>query len=370
MQPASVFKKILLALGSRVARNIYLWAILLWFTHETNLGNERGYHHGIIRSSWYWWVILSGLVLQMVLVYVNNLLLIPRLLVRKKRWLYIISVCSLILVVSIIYTVGLKIANQHIDISHVQQLGMVSGPVTNKWTFLAIADELQTYVVGNMLWVLVLSMAWYMNDYARQRRIAEQALSRQTATELSFLKSQLNPHFLFNTLNNVYALALKQAADAPDAILRLSSILRYLLYESNTPLVSFEKEQEIMLAYIDLELLRIKDRQHMNFSITADRAYLIPPLLWLPILENVFKHGTRIINGEIFAGYHFHIVNEVLSIKASNYYRPVPEEGCAETGIGLANLRKRLELLYPGRYTFTTSRKDNTFTIEVIVKLA
>ncbi len=360
--------KVLKALGARLARNIYVWVIQLYLVLEINKANEQAHHHGIIYTRWYWWVIAIGMLLQMILVYVNNLLLIPALLARKKRVQYFVAVLALATTISIIYTIGLKVAKTHIDVDKLQQMGMVTGPISTDWSFRTVLDEMQTYLTGNAMWLFVFTMAWYMNDYARQRRLAEQALRQRTETELAFLKSQLNPHFLFNTLNNVYALTLKQAAEAPDSILKLSTILRYLLYESNSETVSFEKEKEIMLAYIDLELLRIKERDRLKFVITADRDYRIPPLLWLPLLENVFKHGTKIISKEIFVNYIFAINDNKLRISASNHYKQNGKE--IGPGIGLTNLGKRLALLYPHKHTLTTAYKDHTFTTEVNIELA
>ena len=369
MNRAIFFRKLSAALGSRLARNIYLWVIVFYLSHQMNVENERAYHYGLIRSSWYWPVFLIGAALQMIMVYANNLILIPRLLVRKRIFAYLVSALLLVTCISLVYTIGLKKAKVHMNVDDMQQPGMVAGPITTEWTAAALIAEGQTYIVGNLLWVFVFTMAWFMNDYARQRRIAEQAVRQQVETELSFLKSQLNPHFLFNTLNNVYALALKRAEETPESVLKLSSILRYLLYESNSALVPFEKEKEVMLAYADLELLRLKDRNRLHFSITADRNYDIPPLLWLPVMENIFKHGTRIISKEVFADYQYDITEGVLKIKASNYCRHEVAGDETKKGIGLSNLQKRLKLLYPGKHSLHTAYADHTFTTELTIRL-
>src|SRR6185437_14342472 len=161
-----------------------------------------------------------------------------------------------------------------------------------------------------LLWIVTLAlilfqftMAWYMTDHAKQQKAIEAAKKKQVEAELNFLKSQINPHFLFNTLNNLYALAIKHSDKTPDTILKLSAILRYLLYESNVENISFEKEKEIMQAYIALELLRLSNSNNFTFSISSDNKCNIPPLLWVPVLENVFKHGTRIISDNNFVDY-------------------------------------------------------------------
>jgi LytS/YehU family sensor histidine kinase len=213
-------------------------------------------------------------------------------------------------------------------------------------------------------------MAWYMNDYARQRRAAETARQQQAETELSFLRSQLAPHFLFNTLNNIYALTLKESSAAPEAMLKLSAILRSLLYESGSALVPFEKEAEVIQAYIDLELLRLKNVERMSFKVHADGDYLVPPLLWLPVLENIFKHGTRIISNELFVDFSFTITEGMLTICGKNYCKAERTTSESEGGIGLDNLQRRLALLYPGQHTFQASYSDHVFTTRLTVKLS
>ena len=209
-----------------------------------------------------------------------------------------------------------------------------------------------------------------MHDHARQRQAALLAQQRQLQTELDFLKAQINPHFLFNTLNNLYALALKKSAQSPDAILKLSAILRYLLYDSNTSTVSFDKEKEIMEAYIDIELLRLDSSELVAISIEADQPYQIPPLLWLPILENVFKHGTRTMAEGNAVSFRFEILQNTLTIYAQNKEKLVSNVQPEQGGIGLSNLGKRLELLYPGKHTLAISRENNDYISQLTIALA
>jgi hypothetical protein len=313
-------------------------------------------------------VILGGLVLQLILVFVNNGLLIPRLLIRGRRLAYAVCLFLHVAVISLIYTLGLKTAAAHIDVGNLQQIGMITSPMSTSWSAASILDETQTYFAGNLIWVLVFTMAWYMNDYARQRRAADLARRQQAETELAFLRSQLAPHFLFNTLNNIYALTLRESSAAPEAMLKLSAILRSLLYESGHALAPFEKEAELIRAYTDLELLRIGNVERLRFDVHADGDYAVPPLLWLPVLENIFKHGTRVISEELFTEFAFIIADGTLTILGRNYCREAPAAGAAK-GIGLDNLQRRLSLLYPGRHTFRSAYDDHVFTTEVTVKL-
>lgn len=359
-------------LRSRVARNVYLWVILLFVVLDMNYNNERAYHYGIVQSPLYYPVIICGTLLQMTLIYVNNLLLAPIYLRSKRYGMYILLAFLLALGVSLIYTLGVKSISDSFNIDNMQQIGFISAPISKGWSASAIWDDMSTYLIGNMLWILMFTMAWYMNDYARQQKIAEAAQRKQVETELHFLKDQINPHFLFNTLNNLYGLALKKTDNAPDAILKLSSILRYLLYESNSGNVSFEKEKDIMQAYIELELLRITDTSGLQFYISADGSYSLPPLLWLPVLENLFKHGTRTLDENYVADFNFSIEKGIVSIKASNNYKGTATlNGNSKTGgIGLANLQKRLTLLYPGKHSIAQHKDEQNYTIEVEIALS
>jgi LytS/YehU family sensor histidine kinase len=209
-----------------------------------------------------------------------------------------------------------------------------------------------------------------MHDYWRQQEIIKETLQKQLETELSFLKNQINPHFLFNTLNNLYALALQKSDAAPDAILKLSSILRYILYESDTPTVSFEKEKEIMQAYIELELLRLSDKEQLHFNITTDKPYDLPPLLWLPVLENVFKHGTRTMSEKNPVEFNFEIKNGRLSVYSKNNDKMLVGSNGQPGGVGLNNLKKRLELLYPNKHRFETKSENNFYVAQIQIDLS
>lgn len=364
-------RKLFAALGSRLARNIYIWVFLLYTALDLNYNNEQAYHYGFIHSRWYYGMIVVGMLLQMALVYGNNLLIVPRLLARKKYLLYIGAIVLLNAGISMLYTVALKITQGRVDTNHMQQMSFSNFPVTTDWRLGTFFSEAQTYFWGNVLWIFVFTMAWYMNDYSRQQRRAEQALREQKNTELAFLKNQLNPHFLFNTMNNLYSLTLKKSDLAPDAVLKLSLILRYLLYESDSPLVPFEKEQEIMEAYIDLELLRLRDKDRLQFSITSDNARPIPPLLWMPVLENIFKHGTRIISSEHYVEYRYHLAGDRLSIYSRNSVRSGNGTiRTADKGIGLDNLAKRLALLYPGKHSLKSGIQQNEYITEVNIDLS
>jgi len=169
-------------------------------------------------------------------------------------------------------------------------------------------------------------------------------IEKQVA-ELNYLRSQTNPHFLFNTLNNIYSLSRDKSDRAPESILRLSKILRYMLYETGGAFVPIEKELKIITDYIDLEKLRYDDTLLVNFTYdVGDMKQPLPPLLLIPLVENAFKHGASESRGRAFIDAHLSLAGTQLTFVVKNSAEA--SEGPIKENIGLSNLRRQLELLY------------------------
>ena len=359
----SLIEKTARIFGSRAALNIYCWALIIVpriDIHATAW--EQGYTALIY-------------LLMLALVYGNNLVLVPLLLARKKYAAYFLSIISLGLTTAWCYTFALKLLIHN----HPEQLPndlnkitiFLNGSLTPELTFLSTGHQMRGTFFALMTVTFIFTLAWYMRDYFYQQKIYEELRKKQTETELQFLKGQINPHFLFNTLNNLYGLSIEQNEHTPDAILKLSSILRYLLYESNSKTISFQKEKDAMLAYVDLELLRLSQKDNLNFLIEADGTYDIPPLLWLPVLENVFKHGTRLIDDDLMIDFRFTIDKNKINIYSKNKYRATVRNSDFEqsSGIGLLNLKQRLELIYPGNFSIQTKQEEEYYIVNVSVVL-
>lgn len=360
---ASVSYRILTHLRSRVARNIFFWLLMLWFVLSMN--NVKDF------EPVYYLFFGITFCLMLALTYINNLWIVPRLLQKKRYGLYVTALLLHVTIITLLYVLVLKWGLQYIPLAHIQDVSFISGDISGTWTFSEITSEMSTYFFGFMMWVLIFTMAWYTRDYENKEKEIESVKRKQTELELHFLKSQLNPHFLFNTLNNLYALALKHSEHTPESILKLSSLLRYLLYDTRTGYNDFEKEKELMLAYIDLELLRIEDPSDLRFRIETDRPCSIPPLLWLPVIENAFKYGTRYIADRYFIDFEFCISGNILTIVSKNKYRYLVAAPTGDTsgGIGLVNLQKRLSLLYPAKHIMKINKEDAYFTIDIKIEL-
>jgi hypothetical protein len=365
MPDASFLYRIFKALKSRLVRNLFFW-ILVLLQLLNNLGTERHYP-----ATWYYAFAGITLASLLLLSYVHNLLIIPRLLPSRKYIRYVFTALLFTFIMSLAYAVALKLILLYFPLVNIYQITLISVPVNKGWELVDILDDAVGYFLPFVVWIFLFGMAWYMNNYSRQEKTIEKIQKKQVETELNFLKSQINPHFLFNNLNNLYGLAIRKSDQTPDAILKLSSLLRYLLYESNGELISFEKEKEVVLAYIDLELLRFSDVHDIRFAVEADGDYMVPPLLWLPVLENVFKHGLRIISDQISVEFSFTIRDHEIRIYSRNFYKKntgqeaKPHHG----GIGLTNLQKRLELLYPDRHQYQVRQEGEYYIVDVRVRL-
>lgn len=189
--------------------------------------------------------------------------------------------------------------------------------------------------------------------------------------ELNQLKLQIQPHFFFNTLNNMYALSVQKSPETPQMIKSLSSIMRYVLYESNQDKVTLDKEVAFIKNYIQLESFRHTKANLIEFSTQGDTAGLmIEPLLFMPLIENTFKHVLHKDITEKWIRMILSVDEKEIIFQTSNPLVPPGKEDTGSGGIGLKNVRKRLELLYPKRHELTIFKEENAFTVTLVINLA
>ncbi len=206
-------------------------------------------------------------------------------------------------------------------------------------------------------------------DYARLKYERQQIQTEKKQAELLFLKSQINPHFLFNTLNNIYSLSQHQPKLVSESILRLSKILRYLLYETSNEFITIDKEIKILTNYIDLEKLRYNEDISINFNYEIENfAETIPPLLLIPLVENAFKHGVSQFKGKRFVDVKCVMRSQQLIFVVNNSSYSSPEKQEVKDNIGLSNLRRRLQLLY-GDFELITEQNKSVFTAKLTINL-
>lgn len=211
----------------------------------------------------------------------------------------------------------------------------------------------------------------FLNYWHRQKQETVEAQREALRAELELLKSQVHPHFLFNTLNNLYAHTLERSDKAPEIVLRLSSLLRFMIYESKAGRIALAKEVLVLQAYVDLERLRYGNRLDVSFACHGDtEGRFIAPLLLLPFLENAFKHGTSRQLDQCWISLDLRVDGGALDFKLVNSVDG--EEAAADAsagGLGLQNVKRRLELLYPGRYNLTLQQEEEVFIVTLRLQL-
>jgi two-component system, LytTR family, sensor kinase len=232
----------------------------------------------------------------------------------------------------------------------------------------------------NILWVIVFSeflvasfssvLRIAVSSYEAKRQVNE-LQQAHLETELRFLKSQLNPHFLFNTINNLYALALEKSDKTPDALLKMSSLLRYFLYECTKDKVPVEKEWEALLSYQDLFRLRHESVLNVTLSNHITSKGMIEPMILIPLLENCYKHSGIDLEPSAFIEVQIEQVNDFLQANFTNsIFNNIPKDNEKSTGIGLAAIQKRLALHYPGITTINITKNETNFHVHLLIPLS
>ena len=221
--------------------------------------------------------------------------------------------------------------------------------------------------------VLTVVIKWFKYWYKEQKSnqlLVEQKLK----AELNFLKAQVHPHFLFNTLNNLYALTLKQSKDAPEVVLKLSDLLNYMLYECSSDEVPMEKEIKLLKDYITLEKIRYNDRLSISFNVLGKvDGMRVAPLMLLPFVENSFKHGASESMDESWISIDLELKNQRITLKIENSKSEGDQRSDDfnyKEGIGLKNVQRRLELLYPEKHTLEMHDEESTFLIVLTIDLS
>jgi LytS/YehU family sensor histidine kinase len=203
-----------------------------------------------------------------------------------------------------------------------------------------------------------------------QSKINEQVLQKEKAiAELKFLKAQISPHFLFNTLNNIYSLARKESKLTPEVILKLSKLMRFMLYDASSPTILLIDELKLIEDYIALEKLRYSDRLRVEFKSDLDfPSQRMAPLLLIHFVENAFKHGASESRFDSFISIHVELKKGMLLAKITNTTEE-HQQLKEDNAIGLNNMKRQLELLYP-KHTLTITKEIRKFSIELIIPLS
>ncbi len=186
-------------------------------------------------------------------------------------------------------------------------------------------------------------------------------------SELALLRTQVNPHFLFNTLNNINTLVKKDPDKANQSIIKLSGIMRYMLFEAQQDKVLLESELEYLESYIDLQRIRLEDEEYIKYAVEGNpRGIEITPMLFIPFVENIFKHGSKTQKNPAFH-IHLKITPNAVVFRAENPVKSRNQQSHQGHGIGIQNVRRRLELLYPNRHLLEIH--DNNAIFKVYLRI-
>jgi len=346
----------------RISLHILAWAILLGIPYYLIKRWDAGRD--------FIWVYYTATLISGTIFYINYLLLIPRFFFRNRVRYY---VSALLLVVAFYFISALSNKLIFQNFANEGRIEEAARPERNDNEKDHTRPPFRLIHFFNYsftsLFLIFFSLGLRMierNDSIekRQKELEKEKLN----SELAFLKSQISPHFFFNTLNNIYSLIGINSEDARNAILKLSKLMRYLLYDSEQGLSQLSSEIDFMNNYIALMRLRMSEKVKLNVGFPSRyENTTIPPLLFIPFIENAFKHGIS-YREKSFIDIAMEVGKEWITFTCRNsIVKHVDEPGTERSGIGLDNVSKRLGLLYPNNHELTIDKSDNVF--HVILKI-
>lgn len=301
-------------------------------------------------------------------------------------WLFLSSMVMLPFTMALVYIINYRILPGYIKRKQYIRLGIIillilaTEPVLVRMLVMILSGEgitLKSLVDYNLLPFyfetgLIVFIAFSIKlfkESIKEREAKIQLEKQKLQAELTALRSQLNAHFLFNTLNNLYGLAMQKSDRAPQGILMLSEMLNFVLYECSTDSYSLNKELDFIHTYMELEKLRYGQRLKIHLEKElSDKDVTLAPLLLFPFVENSFKHGTSKMIKNVWIRIRIRATGDLLLFEVENSKRPATEkESHTEGGVGLKNVKKRLEILYPGQHNLVIHEDESTFSISLTI---
>jgi LytS/YehU family sensor histidine kinase len=221
------------------------------------------------------------------------------------------------------------------------------------------------YLIVSLFGMFLFIRSWYS-----QQQAIKDLRQENIAAELELLKSQVQPHFIFNMLNNIYSSAFKKSPETAQQILKLSNLIEYSLYDSKKDKVLLDEELTYIRNYVDLQKIRVGDKLDVSINIFDDiNGIMVPPLLLLPIIENCFKHGVNKSINPSWIRIDISTTDREITFKIENSLENESQSPVSQnSGLGLANVRRRLELIYPNRHDIKIFQEENSFLL--VLKLS
>lgn len=301
--------------------------------------------------------------------YFNTQVLVPRLLINKKWGWYILSIAACL---GAFLFLPKEIANFIVEPEFIRQNNeFVRNPDFKGIPKLTRAPRRARPIAdpyNTVLFLLVFAFGTCISvtqRWLKTERTRKETENEKLNTELSFLKSQVNPHFFFNTLNNIYSLAVVRSEKTAPAVMKLSSIMRYILTETQRDLVPLRNEVDFIHNFIELQQVRLTDKVKLNFAATGDiETMLIAPLIFIPFVENAFKYGVSTKESSTI-DITIHTSNNKILFYASNNIVASESNLMENTGIGINNVKRRLELMYPDKHQLSTTIENKTYVVKL-----
>lgn len=318
---------------------------------------------------------LAGTGLMLVTFYISGYGLADWLLIR--RWnpiIFAVSALFLVFILSVLRVKMLGLISGNFDFSNRISPDLLEQrenlfPGRSAWLLNRQETGKAPFLPGVLMNSIILIIAVLYRLYenkSRKEQESREELQRSQEAQIFYLKSQVNPHFLFNTLNNLYGLTYSKSDLAPQMVLGLSETMRYLIYETEQKLVPFEKELHFIRNYLDLEKMRISYPENIRDTIRVScPSVYVPPLLLLPFIENCFKHGNIGKDEDGWMELDISDGNGNLYFVCKNSFSHVPAKQSAFSGIGLANVKKRLDLIFAEKYELQTVKQDGEYMVSL-----
>lgn len=328
--------------------HLMFWCVYISFNLYQSI--ERGY-------DWDRTLTVTSIQLSFVLVisYLNYFLFLPRLLKHKNIWRYLIEFILpfSILVMCRVYLWRYMLA----DSPRIDYLNS---------TMYVVQVAATTLFIVIFVGMLRFAVDWFELEAKKKEMENEKLIA-----ELNFLKAQINPHFLFNTLNNLYYLAYSKSENTTEVIAKLSQMMRYMIYDSNHPKVLLSKEIEYMQSYISLERMRLNNQIPIQFDIEGNVENVwITPLIFITFLENAFKHGVSNNNPDAWVNISIQLDGKECIYTVKNSKPTVKNETGEKSGIGLQNVKRRLALSYPEKHQLEIEDGMNVYRVQLNLMLA
>lgn len=330
--------------------------IVFWFFYGFTLVFPLVFSYKPIIPEYIYWFVGSTVVMQLLNFYVFYTLITP-FFIKKQKFKFWSIALSFVLLFPVLRFYIVDYIYIHSDFP---------AKNINYETGLLVHEFLSTvFITGFAIFIKVFI------DWQKNQRAKADLLNQNQASELSMLRNQINPHFLFNTLNNIYYLVYQQNRAAPSAVMKLSEIMRYMLYDSNSEEVTLDKEIEYIEGFIELQNLRTKDKDFVQFDVEGNpEGIMVSPMIFIPFIENAYKHGSKkakppgiIINMKIDN-------NHLLFYIKNSLTKRIDKQNKDEIGgIGLSNVKRRLQLLYPKRHILTIDETKDTFIVKLTLEI-